>query len=110
MSKVMGSNQRVSGLLGESKKLSVKLFSDPWQDLEDNYGKGGYRKLTMYKETHPHLKVLIALGGWNDGSEKYSKLVADPERRRRLIKNALEFITRFGFDGLDLNWAYPTSR
>lgn len=31
--------------------------ADPWQDLKDNYGKGGYERLTQLRQTFPHLKV-----------------------------------------------------
>lgn len=67
-------------------------------------------KLNKFKQTHPHLKVSLAIGGWNEGSLKYSKLAADPERRKKFVQNALQFIQRFGFDGLDLDWEYPTQR
>lgn len=89
---------------------NLSCILDPWQDLEDNYGKGGYVKLNKFKQSHPHLKVTLAIGGWNEGSLKYSKLAADPERRKQFVKNALEFIQRYNFDGLDLDWEYPTQR
>jgi chitinase len=79
-------------------------FSDAWQDLEDNYGKGGYKRLTAYKNTHKHLKVLLAIGGWNEGSRNYSDLAGDPHRRRRFVKQASEFVRQHNFDGLDLDW------
>lgn len=68
------------------------FFSDPWQDLKDNWGKGGYEKLVGMRNANPHLKVLIAIGGWNEGSERYSDLAANPERRQAFVKNALEFV------------------
>lgn len=83
---------------------------DPWQDLEDGGGKGGYKKLTKFKETNKHLKVLLALGGWNEGSQNYSELAGHPDRRAKFVKKSLEFIQRFNFDGLDLDWEYPTQR
>ncbi|KAL9700657.1 hypothetical protein quinque_004098 [Culex quinquefasciatus] len=83
---------------------------DPWQDLKDNWGKGGYEKLVGMRNANPHLKVLIAIGGWNEGSERYSDLAANPERRQAFVKNALEFVKKYGFDGLDLDWEYPTQR
>uniref|UniRef100_A0A1Y9HEQ4 GH18 domain-containing protein n=1 Tax=Anopheles funestus TaxID=62324 RepID=A0A1Y9HEQ4_ANOFN len=94
--------------LDEAKNAIKSL--DAWQDLKDNYGKGGYEKLTAMRATHPHLKVLLAIGGWNEGSEKYSNLAANPERRQAFVKNALDFIKQYGFDGLDLDWEYPTQR
>ncbi|XP_049540558.1 probable chitinase 2 [Anopheles darlingi] len=83
---------------------------DAWQDLKDNYGKGGYEKLVGMRTANPHLKVLLAIGGWNEGSEKYSNLAANPERRQAFVKNALDFVKQYGFDGLDLDWEYPTQR
>ena len=53
-------------------------------------------------------KVLIAIGGWNDSEgNKYSRLVNDPNARSKFISNVLEFIEKFKFDGLDLDWEYP---
>ncbi|XP_059613267.1 probable chitinase 2 [Phlebotomus argentipes] len=83
---------------------------DPWQDLKDNYGKGGFERLTGMKKINPHLKVTLAIGGWNEGSVKYSQMSANPARRAKFVKNAVEFVKRFNFDGLDLDWEYPTQR
>jgi len=38
------------------------------------------------------LKVLLAVGGWNEGSEKYSKMAADPIKRGRFISSALDLL------------------
>ncbi|XP_053663705.1 probable chitinase 2 [Anopheles marshallii] len=92
--------------LNEAKNTIKSL--DAWQDLKDNYGKGGYEKLTKMRAAHPHLKVLLAVGGRNDGSLKYSNLAANPARRQAFVTNALDFIKQHAFDGLDLNWVYPT--
>uniref|UniRef100_A0A1B0DAE5 Uncharacterized protein n=1 Tax=Phlebotomus papatasi TaxID=29031 RepID=A0A1B0DAE5_PHLPP len=86
------------------------LRTDPWQDLKDNYGKGGFERLTGMKKANPHLKVTLAIGGWNEGSVKYSQMSADPSRRAKFVKNAVAFIKRYNFDGLDLDWEYPTQR
>lgn len=36
---------------------------DPWNDLEDNYGKGAMRRFTNLKRINPDLKTLVAIGG-----------------------------------------------
>lgn len=38
---------------------------------------------------------------------KYSRLVEDPQKRRRFVDHAVEFLLRHGFDGLDLDWEFP---
>ncbi|KAJ6643690.1 putative chitinase 2 [Pseudolycoriella hygida] len=96
-----------SGL--DSKTDAIKSL-DPWQDLKDDYGKGGYEHLTSLKKNHPHLKVTLAIGGWNEGSKNYSIMAADPSRRKRFVKSASNFVRKFNFDGLDLDWEYPTQR
>ena len=54
------------------------------------------------------LKVLIALGGWNDSAgNKYSRLVNDAAARKRFIDSVITFIENHNFDGLDLDWEYP---
>lgn len=67
-------------------------FSDPWQDLKEDYGKAGFDRITNLKKIYPHLKVSLAIGGWNEGSANYSMLTADPDRRKRFVKNASEFV------------------
>lgn len=54
------------------------------------------------------IKVLIAIGGWNDSAgDKYSKLVNNPTARRRFVTHVVDFIESNNFDGLDLDWEYP---
>lgn len=91
------------------KEDSIKSL-DPWQDLTEDYGKGGYQKMTNLRLRYPHLKVSLAIGGWNEGSANYSKMVADPARRSKFVSNAVDFIRKYHFDGLDLDWEFPAKR
>ena len=62
------------------------------------------------KTYNKDLKTLLAIGGWNEGSKRFSPLVADPARRKTLIRSCLRFLRQYNFDGLDLDWEYPTLR
>lgn len=54
------------------------------------------------------IKVLMAIGGWNDSAgDKYSRLVNSPSARQRFIENVIQFIEKYKFEGLDLDWEYP---
>jgi chitinase len=65
-----------------------------------------YSKVSALKEKG--IKVLLALGGWNDSlGSKYSTLVSSAGSRARFVTQALEFVTKYRFDGLDLDWEYP---
>lgn len=83
---------------------------DPWNDLKDNYGKGAFERFTRLKEVNPKLKTLIAIGGWNEGSIKYSAMAASPDARKGFIDSVMDFLPKYNFDGLDLDWEYPAAR
>ncbi len=75
---------------------------DSWADVENNF----YTRVTSLKSKG--IKVSLALGGWNDSQgDKYSRLVRSPMARSRFVRHALEFIEKYGFEGLDLDWEYP---
>lgn len=83
---------------------------DAWNDLPDNWGKNAYGRFVGLKKRNPNLKALLAIGGWNEGSIKYSNMAADVSTRRVFITSVIELLSRFGFDGLDLDWEYPANR
>lgn len=37
-------------------------------------------------------------------------MVANPDRRKEFVKNSIKFLRQNHFDGLDLDWEYPTFR
>jgi chitinase len=71
---------------------------------------GGYAKFTGLKTYNKQLKTLLAIGGWNEGSTRFSPPVADEERRAELVHNVVRFLRQNHFDGLDLDWEYPACR
>ncbi|CAH0716963.1 unnamed protein product, partial [Brenthis ino] len=83
---------------------------DQWQDLEKDGGKGGLKRIVALKEKHKHLKIIVSIGGWNEGSAKYSKMAGDPKLRNVFVKSAVNFLTIHNLDGLDLFWDHPTKR
>lgn len=75
---------------------------DSWADIDNKF----YERVVEYKKKG--IKVTIAIGGWNDSAgDKYSRLVRNAAARARFIKHVIEFIEKYGFDGLDLDWEYP---
>ncbi|XP_028035978.1 mucin-5AC [Bombyx mandarina] len=90
---------------GFTKDNTLKPF-DKYQDIE----KGGYAKFTGLKTYNKNLKTLLAIGGWNEGSSRFSPMVASKERRKEFVRNAIKFLRQNRFDGLDLDWEYPAFR
>ena len=53
---------------------------------------------THYRITHciSAAQVMIAIGGWNEGSAKYSQMAGSQERRQQFVASALQFLTKHG--------------
>lgn len=51
-----------------------------------------YKKVMGFKQKQPKLKVTIAIGGWNEGSGKYSDMAETPANRKAFIDSVLTFI------------------
>ncbi|XP_050514688.1 serine-rich adhesin for platelets [Diabrotica virgifera virgifera] len=90
---------------GFTKENTLKPF-DKYQDIE----KGGYAKFTGLKTYNKNLKTMLAIGGWNEGSTRFSPMVANATRRKEFARNAIKFLRLNHFDGLDLDWEYPSFR
>jgi len=84
--------------------------NDPWRDLCDNYGMCGYNKFTALKQKNPDLVVTLSVGGYSFGSQKFSAMVSDAQHRATFIASALGLLKEHNFDGLDVDWEFPTER
>ncbi|XP_055529933.1 endochitinase-like [Wyeomyia smithii] len=54
------------------------------------------------------VKLLASFGGSAVPSELFSHLVEDSTRRAKFVRNAIRFVTRNEFSGVDIAWLYPT--
>ncbi|WGL17570.1 glycoside hydrolase family 18 protein [Microbulbifer bruguierae] len=69
-------------------------------------GKQAYARLLALKEQYPHLKVLLALGGWG-GCETCSEVFSSNENRVAFARSVRQTLKELGGDGIDLDWEYP---
>jgi chitinase len=63
-------------------------------------------QLNAIKKEHPHIKTILSVGGWGDGG--YSDALITPQGRERFAQSAIELMLEHDFDGVDLDWEYPT--
>lgn len=64
----------VYAFFGISQDGAVRIL-DPYLDLEENWGRGNIKKLVKLKEQNSKLKILAAVGGWNEGSLSFSIVI-----------------------------------
>ncbi len=67
------------------------------------------RMLVKLKKKHPHLKVMVACGGWG-GSGGFSEMARSVENRKKFVESAVRFIREYELDGIDIDWEYPGMR
>jgi chitinase len=100
---------------------SVDGVADAWgEPLNGNFG-----QLQKLKAKHPHLKVLISLGGWS-WSTHFSDAALTPESRQAFVASCIDLYLKGNlvnldggsggpgsaagvFDGIDLDWEWPGS-
>jgi chitinase len=70
---------------------------------------GNFAQLRILKQRHPHLKLLVAVGGWT-GSGRFSDVALTAQSRRTFAESAVDVVIRGQrglFDGIDVDWEYP---
>lgn len=63
------------------------------------------RCLTL-KKRHPHLKVLVALGGWG-GCETCSDVFSTEIGRKEFALSVASLLEQYSIDGIDIDWESP---
>lgn len=98
---------------------SVDGVADVWnQPL-----RGNWNQLRKLKQRHPHIKVLVSLGGWT-WSRGFAE-AARPENRQAFVASCIDayihgnlpVVDNAGgagaaagvFDGIDIDWEYPNA-
>ncbi|CCH35424.1 glycosyl hydrolase family 18 protein [Actinosynnema sp. NPDC047251] len=101
-----------------SSAQSVDGVADTgWEPL-----RGNYNQLKKLKAKHPHLKVLISLGGWTY-SKYFSDVAATDAARKKFVASCVDMYLKGNlptynaaggpgtaagiFDGIDLDWEWP---
>lgn len=75
------------GKLDVSRMLNAKMI------IETAHSKG--------------VRVVLSIGGWGAGG--FSEAVATKANRDVFIESIIKEVNNYGFDGVDLDWEYPTT-
>lgn len=76
-------------------KLSSFESNDETKD-----GKIGlYSRIIALKKSNPNLKILLAIGGWSFGTQKFKEMSGTRYARQTFIYSAIPYLRQRGFDG-----------
>ncbi|KAI4274222.1 MAG: hypothetical protein LQ337_004074 [Flavoplaca oasis] len=91
----------------------AKISPTTYSIVPDNPGDVElYRPFTKLRSSN--LETWIAIGGFDfsdPGPTRFtwSEIAADPTKRAAFIKSCVDFMSEYGFQGVDLDWEYPGS-
>ncbi|KAG8848448.1 hypothetical protein FRB96_001234 [Tulasnella sp. 330] len=67
---------------------------------------GNFKQLYLLKQQNRNLKTSISIGG---GGAKNFGGMTDASYRATFVKTAVQMVSDFGFDGVDVDWEFPDS-
>lgn len=103
---------------GLQSAISQRQVDMGWKDIYDGTSKANYDSLNIsnvrgllgqmleLKKKNPDLKLAMSIGGWTL-SEPFHRMAATEESRKVFAGSIVEFIKKWGFDGVDVDWEYP---
>lgn len=70
--------------------------------------KGHFNLLQQMKKKYPDVQLLMSVGGWA-GSKGFYTMMDTDEGIDTFVKSCVDFVRQYGFDGIDIDFEFPSS-
>lgn len=89
----------------------IYAFGEPGKDNvchePDRRQAAVFAQLRHLRTAHPNIRLLLSIGGWG-GAPQFSDAALTARSRRAFAQTCIEqYVTRAGFDGIDIDWEFP---
>lgn len=77
-------------------------------DRSEGQVAGYLSRLVSLKSQNSNLKIIAAIGGYNEMLVPFwSSMAANSASRSNFARNCLQFIQKYNLNGIDIDWEYP---
>ncbi|KAJ1523197.1 hypothetical protein ONE63_001084 [Megalurothrips usitatus] len=64
----------------------------------------------LKSSTNSSAALGLSIGGWGEGSERFTAVSADPEKRRAFVYSVINTVKTYNLQAVELAWTSPTLR
>ncbi|XP_046560919.1 chitotriosidase-1-like [Haliotis rubra] len=93
-----------------AKVLPWGLGPNTPDDDEPDSWNALYAKTTALKLLNPQLRVLLAVGGWKEGSKPFLPIIENEYTMSKWADSAVSYLRKHNMDGMDMDWEFPGVR
>ena len=63
-----------------------------------------FKRMSAWKSRNPNIKVIMSVGGWNEGSGNFNSISSTDATRTTFCQSVIKISRQYNLDGIDIDW------